>query len=231
MKRIIILTLFKESIESYLNTSIIKNAIKNKIVEVEVIDFRTFSLDKHKKVDDYQYGGGAGMVLMLQPVVDAIRKYKTKNSRVILLSAQGATYNQTKANQLLNDYETLVLVCGHYEGFDERIVNYIDEVISVGDFILTGGELPAMIIADSVIRLIDNTISPESLSIESFENDLLDHDVYTKPIDFEGHKVPEVLLSGNHKEIDKYRLDSQIEKTKKNRPDLYKKYSKEKSQS
>lgn len=166
------------------------------------------------------------MVLMLQPIVDAIRSVKTDNSLVILTTPKGEVYNQQKANHFLKSYDHLIIIAGHYEGFDERIVNYIDMQISVGDYVLTGGEIPAMIIADSVIRLVDNVISKDSLIDESFENYLLDYPVYTKPREFEGHCVPEVLLCGNHKKIADFRKEQQIKITKANRIDLYKKYIK-----
>ncbi|MDE7434187.1 MAG: tRNA (guanosine(37)-N1)-methyltransferase TrmD, partial [Mycoplasmoidaceae bacterium] len=211
--RITILTLFPKMFDGFLNESIIANAIKSKKVKVDIVDFREFSKDKHKKVDDYQYGGGSGMVLMLQPIVDCIRAYKKKDSHVVLLSPQGKQYKQTKAKQLLK-YKHLILIAGHYEGFDERITHYIDEIISIGDYVLTGGEIPAMAIADSVIRLIDGVISKGSLDSESFTSNLLDYPIYTRPTNFEGHKVPEILLSGNHEKIDKYRYEQKLKKTK-----------------
>ena len=217
--RITILTLFPKMFDGFLNESIIANAIKSKKVKVDIVDFREFSKDKHKKVDDYQYGGGSGMVLMLQPIVDCIRAYKKKDSHVVLLSPQGKQYKQTKAKQLLK-YKHLILIAGHYEGFDERITHYIDEIISIGDYVLTGGEIPAMAIADSVIRLIDGVISKGSLDSESFTSNLLDYPIYTRPTNFEGHKVPEILLSGNHEKIDKYRYEQKLKKTKNLRKDL-----------
>lgn len=226
MKKITILTLFKESIIGYINSSIIKKAINEKLVDVEIIDFRQYSLNKHKKVDDYQYGGGAGMVLMLQPIIDCLKAIKTKDSWVVLLSAQGTTYNQLKAKQLIDKYNHIILICGHYEGFDERIVNYVNEIISIGNYILTGGELPAMVIADSMIRLVDQVISKDSLNHETFENNLHDYPVYTKPLDFEGHVVPDILLSGNHEEIEKWKHEQRIIKTKKNNLEMYQEYQK-----
>lgn len=226
MKKITILTLFESLFDSWKQHSIINNAIKNNKVEVNIVDFRKFANNKHKSVDDYQYGGGPGMVLMLQPIVDAIRSVKTDNSLVILTTPKGEVYSQQKANYFLKSYDHLIIIAGHYEGFDERIVNYIDMQISVGDYVLTGGEIPAMIIADSVIRLVDNVISKDSLIDESFENYLLDYPVYTKPREFEGHCVPEVLLSGNHKKIADFRKEQQIKITKANRSDLYNKYIK-----
>ena len=221
--KITVLTLFKDVFIEYLNSSIIKKAISKGIIEIEIVDFREYSKLKNKQVDDYQYGGGAGMVLMLDPIVETIRQKELLNTRKIILSPRGKTLNQEMLNDLkLNDHITLI--CGHYEGFDERITNYIDEEISIGDYILTGGELPALVIIDSITRLLDNTINKESLDCESFNNNLLDYPVYTKPFDYEGYKVPEVLLSGNHNEIKKFRQTKQEEITKNYRPDLYKKY-------
>lgn len=225
MKKITILTLFPKVFEEYFNTSIIKNAIKNQIVEINVVNFREFSKDKHKSVDDTSYGGGAGMVLKLQPIVDAINHYKTKNTKVILLTPSGIRYRQ-KIAKAFSIVEHLIIICGHYEGFDERINNYIDYSVSIGDYVLSGGELAAMVLTDSIVRLYENVIDKNSLISESFENNLLDYPVYTKPVEFDGHKVPDVLLSGNHKLIDQYRYEQQILKTKTNRIDLYLKYKK-----
>ncbi len=207
--KITILTLFPEVINSYIDSSIIAKAIKNEFINVEVVNFRGYSLDKHKKVDDYQYGGGSGMVLMLQPIVDAIKAIKTKESQIILLSAQGNKFDQKMANKISTGYKHIVLLCGHYEGFDERILNYVDQVISIGDYVLTGGELPALIITDAVTRLIDGVISKGSLLHETHSSKLLDFPVYTKPLIYDGHKVPEVLLSGNHKEIGNFKIKQQ----------------------
>ena len=202
--KIDILTLFPDMFEGFLSESIIKRAIEKKLVEINIINFRDYTLDPHNKVDDTPFGGGAGMVLMIQPIYDAVKAIRTEDSQVILLSPSGKTFNQTKAKSLKN-YKHLILICGHYEGFDDRIKSIIDEEISIGDFILTGGELPAMMISDAVIRLVDGVISKESLDSESFDTELLDYPVYTKPREFEGMEVPEVLLSGNHKLIEEYR--------------------------
>ena len=223
MKEIIILTLFKETIENLLVFSIIKNAIKKKIIRIKIIDFRNYSKDKHKKVDDYQYGGGPGMVLTLQPIIEAIKKNKKKNMKVILLSPQGKTYNQKMANNFAKSKENFMFVCGHYEGFDARIINFVDHVVSIGDYVLTGGELPACVIVDSIVRLLDKCIAKRSLLNESFNQKLLDYDCYTKPKDFCGYKVPKVLLSGNHKLIEEFRQKNRLKKTKQLRPDLLKK--------
>ena len=223
MKKIVILTLFKKTIQELLNFSIIKNAIKKKIVEIKIIDFRSYSKDKHKKVDDYQYGGGPGMVLTLQPIIDAIKKNKKKNMEVILLSPQGKTYSQKMANNFAKSKKNFMFVCGHYEGFDARIINFVDHVISIGDYVLTGGELPACVIVDSIVRLLNTCITKKSLLNESFNQKLLDYDCYTKPKNFCGYKVPKVLLSGNHKLIEEFRQKNRLKKTKQLRPDLLKK--------
>lgn len=220
--KIDILTLFPNMFTGFLNESIIKRALEKNLVEINIYDIRDYSKDSHKKVDDYSFGGGDGMVLMPQPVFDAVRSIKTVDSHIILMTPQGTTYNQSKAHELLN-YKHLILICGHYEGFDERIRSLVDEEISIGDFVLTGGELPSMVISDSVIRLLDGVIKEGSHVNDSFENNLLDYPVYTKPVDFEGMKVPEILLSGHHENIRKWRLEQQIERTKNRRPDLLEK--------
>lgn len=210
--RIDILTLFPEMFDGFLSSSIIKRAIDKKLVTINIVNFRDYSKDPHKKVDDTPFGGGAGMVLMPQPIYDAVEDLKTDESVVILLTPNGKTYNQNMAFDLKNN-KHLIFICGHYEGFDDRIRLLADLEISIGDFILTGGELPSMMITDSVVRLLEGVISKESLSVESFNDDLLDYPVYTKPRDFRGLKVPDVLLSGDHKKIDEYRRKEQIRLT------------------
>ena len=217
--KISILTLFPNMFEGFLNESIIKRAINKKHVEIEIINFRDYSTLNNKQVDDTPYGGGAGMVLMCQPIFDCIESIKTTNSLVIMLTPDGVKYNQNIAKSLLN-YNDIILLCGHYEGFDERIKSIVDMEISIGDYILTGGEIPAMAITDSVVRLLDGVINNESLVSESFEDDLLDYPVYTKPANFRGLKVPDVLISGNHKKIEEWRNKARIEKTKRVRKDL-----------
>ena len=214
-----ILTLFPSMFDGFLENSIIKRAIDKKQVEINIINIRDYSKDIHKKVDDYAFGGGAGMVLRVDVLYDAIMVFKKEDSKVILLTPQGKTYTQKKAYELKNE-KHLILVCGHYEGFDERILSFVDEEISIGDYVLTGGEIPSMVISDSVIRLLDGVILEESHLKETFENNLLDYPVYTKPKSFMGLEVPEVLLSGNHKKIDEYRQEMRIKKTKEKRPDL-----------
>ena len=217
--KIDILTLFPKMFDGFLSESIIKRAIENKKVEINIIDFRKYSKDPHGSVDDTPYGGGAGMVLMPQPIFDCIRSIKTNDSLVIMLTPEGKTYKQEMALKLKN-HKHLILLCGHYEGFDERIKTICDMFISVGDFILTGGEIPSMLITDSIVRLLDGVIDKESLESESFNSKLLDYPTYTKPRDFEGMLVPDVLLSGDHKKIAEYRKNEQIKKTKELRPDL-----------
>ncbi len=220
--RIDILTLFPEMFSS-LNTSLLGKAQQKGIVEINIIDFREFSLDKHKKVDDYPFGGGAGMLLKVQPLFDAVNSIKTNNSKVVLLSPRGRVYNQ----QIVKEYsncEHLILVCGHYEGVDERFIELcVDEELSVGDYVLTGGEIPAMIVADSVCRYVDGVLgNSETVSEESFSNNLLEYPQYTRPQEFMGLKVPDVLVSGNHAEVEKWRYEKSLEITKQRRPDLLK---------
>jgi tRNA (guanine37-N1)-methyltransferase len=217
--KIDILTLFPSMFEGFLSNSIIKRAIDKKKIEINIINIRDYSKDKHKRVDDYSFGGGAGMVLRVDVLYDAIKDLRKDNSKVILTTPQGSNYTQKQA-YLLSNEQHLIIICGHYEGFDERILNFVDMEISIGDFILTGGEIPAMAITDSVVRLIDGVILEESHLNESFTNNLLDYPVYTKPKEFMGLKVPSVLLSGNHAEIEKFRLNASIEKTKLKLPDL-----------
>lgn len=228
MIRIDILTLFPSMFDGFLNESIINRAIKRNLVQINVINFRDYTLDPHGKVDDTPYGGGAGMVLTPQPIFDAVEDLKTENTKVILLTPDGKTYNQEMAYSYSKE-EHLILICGHYEGFDERIRTLADSEISIGDYVLTGGEIPSMVITDSITRLIDGVIEKESHEYDSFNNNLLDYPTYTKPRDFRGMKVPDVLTSGNHKEIEKYRLEQQIKRTKERRPDLLKEVIKDAS--
>ena len=217
--KITILTLFKEFFDGFINTSIIKRAIDKKLVEVNIVNFRDYSTDRLKRVDDAPYGGGAGMIIKLQPIVDCLKKIKTKDSKVYLLSAKGKVYNQKMAHSLCKE-KHIILICGHYEGIDDRILNYIDGEICVGDYILTGGEIPSLIVADSIIRLLDGAIKNESIQDESFENNLLEYPQYTAPRDFEGNVVPDILFSGNHKAIEEYRFKQSVIKTKEVRPEL-----------
>ncbi len=220
--KIDILTLFPEMYDGILKNSIIKRAIDKKLIEINVHNFRNYSKDPHKKVDDYGFGGGPGMVLMPQPIFDAVLDLKTDDSYVILMTPKGYQYKQKIAYDL-SLKKHLIIICGHYEGFDERIRTLADLELSIGDYILTGGEIPSMVLIDSITRLIDGVIEKESHMKESFNDNLLDYPVYTKPVDFRGMKVPEVLLSGHHKNIEKFRYEKQIEITKERRPDLLEK--------
>lgn len=217
--RIDILTLFKEQFNGFLETSIIKRAIDRKQVEIKLVDIRDFVQNKHRQVDDTVYGGGSGMVIMVEPVVLAIESVKTKDSKIILLTPSGDVYNQDKAISLSKE-KHLIIICGHYEGIDERIKHFIDMEISIGDFVLTGGEIPSMVLVDSITRLLDGVITKESLESESFNDNLLDYAVYTKPRNFRGYEVPEVLVSGNHELIRKYREEERIRRTNERRKDL-----------
>ena len=217
--KIDILTLFPHMFDGFLTESIMKRAIEKEKVEINIIDIRDFTPYKNNQVDDYQFGGGGGMIMMCEPVFNAVEKIRTKDSHVILLTPRGKTYNEKKAYEL-KDKKHLIIICGHYEGFDERIYTLADELISIGDFILTGGELPSMRITDSVVRLIDGVITSTSLEYESFNDNLLDYPVYTKPRNFRGMEVPEVLVSGNHKLINEYRETERKRITKEYRDDL-----------
>ena len=217
--KIDVLTLFPDMFNNIFNESIIKRALDNNLVEINIHNIRDYSKDPHKKVDDTPYGGGAGMVLMCQPIFDAVKALRRDNSKVILLTPSGKLYKQSIALDLSKE-KHLILICGHYEGFDERIKTICDLELSIGDYILTGGEIPAMVIIDSITRLIDGVIRKESYENESFTDNLLDYPTYTKPRVYEGLSVPDVLVNGNHKKINKWRREQQIEMTKKNRPDL-----------
>ena len=217
--KISILSLFPNMFDGFLNESIIKRAIEDQKVTIEIIDFRKYSKLNNNQVDDTPYGGGPGMVLRCEPIFDAIEDIKTKSSYVIIMSPSGKVYNQKTAINL-SKKKHLIIICGHYEGFDERIKTLADEVISIGDYILTGGEIPAMVVTDSVVRLIDGVINKESLSSESFNDNLLDYPVYTKPAIYKNMKVPKVLLSGDHKKIKEYREKERVRITKENRKDL-----------
>jgi tRNA (guanine37-N1)-methyltransferase len=214
-----VLTLFPEMFTGFLETSIIKRARDNNYVNIEVHNFRDYSLDKHKRVDDYPYGGGAGMVLMCEPIFRAIESLKREDTIVIMLTPSGKLFKQEVAIDL-SKKKHLILLCGHYEGFDERIRTIVDLELSIGDYVLTGGEVPAMAITDAITRLIPGVITEESLDSESFNDNLLDYPNYTRPEVFRDMKVPEVLLSGHHKNIEEYRQAERIRKTKEYRNDL-----------
>lgn len=220
--KIDILTLFPNMYQGIFDESIIKRAIDEKKVEINIHNFRDYTLDPHNKVDDTPYGGGAGMVLTCQPIFDCVKSLRTEESTVILLTPDGDVYKQQMAYGL-SKKKHLILICGHYEGFDERIRSICDMEISIGDYILTGGELASMVLVDSIVRLLPGVIDEESHINDSFNNNLLDYPTYTKPRVYEGMSVPEVLLSGDHKKIAEYRLAESIKRTKERRPDLFKK--------
>ena len=217
--KIDILTLFPEMFEGFINTSIIKRAIEKEKVTINLINFRDYSPLNNKQVDDTPYGGGSGMILRCEPIFECLDSIDTSDAYIILLSPEGTKYKQSVAKRLL-EHKHLIIICGHYEGYDERIKTRVDEVISIGDYILTGGEIPAMAITDSITRLIPGVITNKSLLDESFNDSLLDYPTYTKPAEYRGLKVPDVLTSGNHQKINGYRATSRIEKTKALRPDL-----------
>ena len=216
-----ILTLFPEMFEP-IKHSIIERASKQNLIDINLINIRDFSKDKHKKVDDTPYGGGAGMVIKPDVVYDAYKSIENKDAKVIYMSPQGKILNQKKVEDL-SKQKHLIILCGHYEGIDQRVLDKIvDEEISIGDYVLTGGELPAMVLIDSISRYIEGVINEESIQEESFSNGLLEYPQYTRPEVFEGEKVPEILLTGHHENIEKWRKDKSIEITKKKRPDLLK---------
>ncbi len=217
-----IITLFPNMFTGFLNESIIKRATQSNLVTVNVVNLRDYTKDKHLKVDDTPYGGGNGMVLSCQPVFDCIRALRKENSKVIMMTPQGEKFVQKTANELTK-FEHIILLCGHYEGFDERIRTIVDMELSIGDFVLTGGELPAMVISDSIIRLLDGVIQTSSYEHDSHQDYLLEHPHYTKPREYEGLTVPDVLFGGNHKEIDKWRIKESLRRTYKRRPDLLEK--------
>ena len=222
-----VLTLFPELIHSHLDFSIMKRAAEEGIIEVNTVNPRDYTLDKHKKVDDTPYGGGAGMVLMPQPYVDAYEAVNKKEKSItLMMTPQGEPFSDTISNELA-EYEQIIILCGHYEGFDERIREIIKpREISIGDFVLTGGELPALCIIDSVSRKIEGTLGKiESAHDDSFSDGLLEYPQYTKPREYRGLKVPEVLLNGNHKLIEEFRFEQKLARTKAKRPDLYEKYN------
>ncbi len=217
-----ILTLFPEMF-SALNESIIGRAKEKELIDIELINIRNFSKDKHKKVDDTPYGGGAGMVLMPDVVYDAYKSINDDKAKVIYLSPQGKVFNQSKVQELAKENH-LILLCGHYEGIDQRVIDEIvDEEISIGDYVLTGGEIPAMVLIDSISRYVEGVLSEESTQEESFSNGLLEYPQYTRPENFLGHEVPEILKSGHHEKINKWRKEKSLEITMVKRPDLIRK--------
>lgn len=218
--RISILTLFPEMFDGFKNCSIIARAIKKGIVSFDTVNIRDFTKDKYGRVDTPPIGGGAGLIEKCQPIVDALKSVKGEGSHVVLLSPRGSRYDEKKAKEFAK-IDNLILICGHYEGIDERVNSYVDELISIGDYILTGGEIPAMAISDSVIRLLDGAITSDSLNNESFNEPLLEYPQYTEPYDFNGEKVPDILYSGNHEAIEKWRRKQSLRLTKEYRKDLF----------
>ena len=218
--KIDILTLFPNMFDGVFQESILKRAIEDKKVEINLVNFRDYTTDPHNKVDDTPYGGGAGMVLSCQPIFDCVRALRDDDCKVIMLTPSGDTFKQSVAREI-SDLKHIILLCGHYEGFDERIKSICDMFISIGDYILTGGEVPAMVLVDSITRLIPGVINERSHIEDSFnDNFLLDYPSYTKPAVYEGMAVPEILLSGDHKKIDEYRYQESLRLTRENRPDL-----------
>ena len=215
-----VLTLFPEMIEGMIKDSILKRAIEKGIIEVNIINFRDFSTNKHHTVDDYAYGGGAGMLISVEPIHKALMSIENiENAKVVLTSPSGNVWTQKKAYEYSNN-EHIVIICGHYEGIDNRILKYVDEEISIGDYVLTGGEIPALTIVDAVSRLVKGVISDDSTVQESFMSGLLEYPQYTRPASYDGHDVPEILLSGHHANIEKWKHFEAIKKTFKMRPEL-----------
>lgn len=214
-----VLTLFPNMYDNFLTESIIKRAIEDGKVEIRIHNIRDYTVYSNNQVDDYPYGGGGGMVLMCDPIFRAIDALKKDNTLVIMMTPSGKIFKEKIAYDLSKQHHIIIL-CGHYEGFDERIKSIVDLELSIGDYVLTGGELPSMVVMDSVIRLIDGVISEQSLVSESFDNNLLDYPNYTKPYEYRGMKVPDVLLSGHHKNIEDFRYNERLRLTKENRPDL-----------
>ena len=219
--KIDILTLFPESF-SYLDESIIKRARQKGIIEINIVDIRSFSKDKHKKCDDYPFGGGAGMLMSVQPIYDAVKSVQTEKSKIIMPSPSGKLFNGEIAKNLAKE-EHLIFICGHYEGVDQRVSDiFKPQEISIGDYVLTGGELASMVIIDALARQIDGVITKESLDEESFDDGNLEYPQYTRPQDFMGYKVPDVLVSGNHQEVARWRKEQALKRTNTVRPDLIK---------
>ena len=217
-----VLTLFPEMFEGFKTNSIIRRALGKGVVTFDVTNIRSYSKDKWNRVDNHPIGGGAGLIEQCQPILDALAAVRKPNSHVILMSPRGQTYNQETAKRFAK-LDDLIIICGHYEGIDERVNDYVDELISIGDYILTGGEIPAMGIADSVIRLLDGAISPESLEDESFNQPLLEYPQYAEPYEYDGKRVPDILYCGNHVAIEKWRRRESLLLTRKYRPDLFNK--------
>lgn len=219
--RIDILTLFPEMIEGVFNSSILKRAIEAGYLEINIHDFRLFSKDKNHKVDDYTYGGGAGMLIRVDPVCDCLKSIPGyKEAHKLITTPTGKVFNQDMA-KLFSSKEHIIIICGHYEGIDDRILNYVDEEVSIGDYVLTGGELAACIIVDATSRLIEGVLgNNESSQTETFDDNLLEYPQYTRPVEYDGYKVPDVLISGHHENIRKFRRYESLKKTYLKRPEL-----------
>lgn len=214
-----VLTLFPNMYTNFLTESIIKRAIESKKIDVRIHNIRDYTVYNNNQVDDYPYGGGGGMVLMCDPIFRAIDALKKDDTLVIMMTPSGKIFKEKIAYDL-SKQKHIIILCGHYEGFDERIKTIVDLELSIGDYVLTGGELPSMVVMDSIIRLVDGVINDNSLTIESFNDNLLDYPNYTKPVEYRGMKVPDVLLSGHHKNIEEFRYNERVRLTKENRPDL-----------
>ena len=217
---ITILTLFPDMFAGFTTNSIMKRALGKGVATINVVNIRDYTKDKYGRTDTPPIGGGAGLIEKAQPIVDDLAAHRKENSHVILMSPRGKTYDESMAVSFAKE-EDLIIVCGHYEGIDERVNDYVDELVSIGDYVLTGGEIPAMAIADSVIRLLDGAITAESLTDESFNGNLLEYPQYTEPYEFDGKTVPDILYSGNHAAIEKWRRKQSLLLTKKHRPDLF----------
>lgn len=217
--KIDVLTLFPNMYDNFLTESIIKRAIIDKKIEINIHNIRDYTVYKNNQVDDYPFGGGGGMVLMCDPIFRAIETLRQEDTYVIMMTPSGKVFKQSVACDL-SKHKHLIILCGHYEGFDERIKTIVNLELSIGDYILTGGELPSMVVMDSVIRLVGGVINSNSLTTESFNDGLLDYPNYTKPVEYRGMKVPDVLLSGHHQNIEKFRYEERVRLTKENRPDL-----------
>lgn len=221
--KITVLTLFPKMVEGFFNESIIKRAVEKKLITIEVVNIRDFAVDSYGTVDDRPYGGGAGMVLRVDVIDRALEKVKTKKSKILLTTPKGKLFDQKKAMEYSKETD-LVIIAGHYEGVDERVLEYVDEEISIGDFVMTGGEIAAAAITDAVVRLVPGVLKKDDATVNETFNiqgkKLLEYPQFTRPEEYKGKKVPEVLTQGNHKEIEKWRLDKAIEETEKKRPDL-----------
>jgi tRNA (guanine37-N1)-methyltransferase len=220
--KITIVTLFPDLIEAFFKTSIISKLDLKGLIETKTINFRDYGFGSRKKIDDYAYGGGSGMVLMIEPLYNVIKdlRFENPNVKIYLMSPQGKKFDQRMASELSQDVD-LAFICGHYEGFDARVLDYVDGEISIGDFVMTGGEVAAMAIVEATVRLVPGALKLDSVTYESFFDNLLDHDVYSVPRIFDGKEVPEILFSGHHEKIHNFRYQNRLLKTKSKRPDLY----------